>query len=55
MFVECTDKDGFEDQLTLRKQYLVKEFGENSYLIENDAGGKQWYGTNHFSHPFITE
>jgi hypothetical protein len=52
MFVECLDDAGFEDQLETGNEYLVKEFGENSYLIVNDNGGLQWYGQSHFTLPF---
>jgi hypothetical protein len=55
MHITCVNNGGFEDQLTVSQQYHVKEYGENSYLIENDNGGRQWYGTIHFTRPFITE
>ena len=48
MIIECTCNDGFEDQLTATTQYNLKEFGNNSVLIENDKGQERWYGKQRF-------
>ncbi len=49
MLIECIQNDGFEDQISENKKYVVKAVGENSFLIENDKSEQRWYGRLHFS------
>jgi hypothetical protein len=53
MHVECTDNDGFEDQLTAGTLYAVKEFKGGSVQIANDKGDMRWYGTCKFGAPML--
>ncbi len=48
MIIECNCNDGFEDQLTPETHYIIKKFGCNSVLIENDKGQERWYGQQRF-------
>jgi len=50
-FMECTDSEGFTDQITLGKTYKVLAFKGASVLINNDKGDAKYYGTMHFAHP----
>ncbi len=43
--LECKDNSGFEDQLTVGKEYLVLRVGENDYKIVNDNEDHCWYGS----------
>jgi hypothetical protein len=48
MRVECTDNDGFEDQLAPGGLYTVEEFKGGSVLIVNNNGTVRWYGLSKF-------
>lgn len=50
MYMICTNNDGFEDQLTVGKQYPVKALKGASVQVENDNGVNYWYGTTKFGH-----
>jgi hypothetical protein len=54
MHVECTDNDGFEDQLTASALYAVKEFKGGSVQIVNDKGVERWYGLSKFKIPGVS-
>ena len=48
MKVICTSSEGFEDQLTEGKDYLVLCASPSSYQVLNDNQEAVWYGNNKF-------
>lgn len=48
MIATCKTNDAFEDSLTSGKAYRVRELRNASVQIEDDTGGKRWFGLSRF-------
>ena len=46
--IKCKSNQGFENLLTVGKQYNRIALGVNSMLIEADNGERKWLGFIHF-------
>ena len=47
-YIECTDAEGFEDQLSKDGLYKPMQYKGNSVQVMDNNGNTKWYGKQRF-------